>query len=84
VVSTREGWRKYVSDRLIVLGGATVLTSKAMCSIRPAEPFNVCRYFSVSGTQDAVAVLKNAWTGSIRRYSWEGVGEPNQVLRMAV
>jgi hypothetical protein len=62
---------------ILVVLGVHCLTSKPMSSIRPAEPFNVCRYFSVAGTQDAVAVIrKTAWAGSLRRYSWEGSVSP--------
>lgn len=75
---------KYVSDRLIVFGGALFLTSKPMSSIRSAEPSNVCRYFSSPGCKMLWRSGKSAWTGSIKRYSWEGVGKPNQVFRMAV
>ena len=75
---------KYASARLIVLNGALFLTSKPMSSIRRAVPSNVCRYFSSPGHKMLWRSGKSAWTGSIKRYSWEWIGKPNQVCRMAV
>jgi hypothetical protein len=83
VVTATEGW-EVCFGQVDCLWWCPVLTSKPMSSIRRAELSNVCRYFSSPGHKMLWRFGKSAWTGSIKRYSWEGVGKPNQVFRMAV